>query len=341
MPCSLLPLCHPPGPVQVAIDKRPRDHMTLSQDGPLVLAFFFASPAGRWRSELLGVSKDARQALAKLEEVLASQRRALRDDAKKEGLVGICLLRGWRFCLGVSENSAVLLFKRAVAAGHKRAKDYGFLEHPLVASCMFLEGHDLQVQSSWLTLPGKVGGAHLLNAIDGAFQAYETFSEGYGVLPKPRPVLDILHKWLREHGDVHGGSYLWPVWSPIALATCLGLWPADLSLLLKRHHGQDIKAPSQPSRMQTREFLSPCHATDRAACLVMVDDVPCASSSWRTRKYSAKDMILAVAATKDLSNQSKAVANSEAWMRFWHGDKADHVMATLGQSGNNCHPDTS
>ena len=256
--------------------------------------------------------------------------------------MGICLLRGWRFCLGVSENPAVLLFKRAVAAGHKRAKEYGFLEHPVVASCMFLEGHDLEVQSCWLTLPGKVGGDHLLNAMDSWVQAYETFSEGCDVFPKPQPVPHILRKWVREHGYVHGGSYLWPVWSPIALATCLGLWPADLSLLLKRHHGQDIKAPSQPSRMQTRQFLSPAYATNRAACLAMFDDGPCASSSWRTRKYSAHDLILAVAATKDLSNLSKATANSEAWMRFWHGDKADHVMATLGQSGKkSCHPDTS
>ena len=334
VPCELLPHSDSlPRPVDNGIVAATGFHRCLQKRGPLLLAFMHASPDGRWRAVLGGKSQAAKDSTRMLEKALASKRRSLMDEAGQSGLAGVCLMRGWRYSLERSSDMCFWALKRAAAEEYKRCQQPGFLEHDVVAACVFAPGHAPAVQSSWLLLPAESGGGHIEQALPAQCLTQETFSRGFPMLAGVRPLSEVLDKWALEHGPRDGQSVIWPVWSPMAIAMSLGVWPGDVSFLMRRCRGHDVKAPIQPPPMDVALYLKPEFKELRASALAIDEEVQPEDIGCHERKYSAEDMILAVSATKTLTNLSKADASADAWLEFWHREQVKDVRDRLISCG--------
>ena len=138
MPCSLAI------PDSASARSVPRDssysasiERSVQKAAQLVLAFVFATPSGRWRAELSGEARQSQDALTLLSEGLASRGISLETDARPAGLFGLGVIQGWHVCLSCTEDEFLLKLKQGIAAGHPRSSKLGFLEHRVIASCIF------------------------------------------------------------------------------------------------------------------------------------------------------------------------------------------------------------
>ena len=75
--------------------------------------------------------------------------------------------------------------------------------------------------------------------------------------------------------------------SPLmAIAMSRGVWPGDVSFLMRRCRRQNVKAPTQPPPMDVALYMKPELEELRASALVMEEELQPEYSCRHERKYS-------------------------------------------------------
>ena len=210
----------------------------FGQLGPPTLVLLIADVEGPWSAELKGRST-ASKILAKRLAELPRQGQPVLDETTRATIVGLAVLRGWRFVQGQASTSDAHMLIQASLQHNARCKGQRFLEHEVLASAVlsFQGGCAIHPPEGWNAWPATYAGRTLLPSLTQRMASVSSKSASgmtdhlsQGNLKVER----ILAQWSAEFGLEVGSCSAWPVAPSLALAVARGQWDTDVSVKLRR-----------------------------------------------------------------------------------------------------------
>ena len=204
----------------------------VHEDGPLALVFFSGEPKARWCVELAGKGKPCVQLNQFLDRILAEH---LASNVSDHSVMGIGVLRGWKFLRELDGNHATLSLQRAAHFCRRRSAKLAFVGHPVLASAMFQTPKPMA--ADWRGLPPRTLGAQIRKMAElEAWGAVVTGAQG----SSPQHVISVatlIEKWEKTYGYMER-TLSWSTAPKLATALALGVIPMDITCLVRKKHCQ-------------------------------------------------------------------------------------------------------
>ena len=204
----------------------------VHEDGPLALVFFSGETKARWCVELAGMGKPCVQLNEFLDGILAEH---LASNVSDHSVMGIGVLRGWKYMRELDGNHATLSLQRAAHFCRRRSAKLAFVGHPVLASAMFQTPKPMA--ADWRGLPPRTLGAQIRKMAElEAWGAVVTGAQG----SSPRHVISVatlIEKWEKTYGYMER-TLSWSTAPKLATALALGVIPMDITCLVRKKHCQ-------------------------------------------------------------------------------------------------------
>jgi hypothetical protein len=234
----------------------------LQQQGPLIVVAFVAVPLGRW-CQLFGrhcVGSDSRKVLDSslvigkhmLDRFGAQVALVDSDSIEIPSIVGFGLVRSWDLVreYPVDPHSRCMIHE--LASLHRKSLILNFLRHDVLEGVLL----DCPVACciGWSELPDSAPIAQELLGTFSQMRCHRWSRTGHDVeLQASMQVCEVIRRWRIKH-SVRDNVYYWPLWSPLALAVSLGVWPCDISEIVQRDCGREWTPPVMPTRRMLQKF---------------------------------------------------------------------------------------
>ena len=136
----------------------------LSQDGPPALAIVVAVDGGRWHRELSRNDGPACNVLRLLHQRLDTSGADQMPRGNGSCVVGMVVLRSWRYMWQASVDELTMAFIDAARAARKRCSSVAFVQYPVLAAARTIS--PFVVQPGAILDPPATSGALLLHELE-------------------------------------------------------------------------------------------------------------------------------------------------------------------------------
>ena len=294
----------------------------VENDGPLTLALLIGQPRGRWWPELNGPAKQCKDARDRVAKVAGNALSGQGADV----LVGVVVVRGWRFVRGSASHLDTYALMAASEAFHRRREGQRFLEHEIVASASVRGGDGSPIEVSADITAGSPGfaGRRLLQQVLGSSASAEvTSGEGTRALGgggRRVAVSEVLASWKTHYAVDEAKCVAWPVLGALALAMAEGAWYGDVSVRHRRQiPGENTIAPTGPSVGLLRHFVG--QEVERVRPpdnVVVVSGQVWGGKRGAARGYHPQHILASLRAGQHVNNKAKVKQQMLNTLRFFH-----------------------
>ena len=302
---------------------RPPMSELLHKDGPMQVVAFIAVPMGRW-AFLRSLGHSAGDiVLDTLKMTDCDSENAFAD---RPTIVGLGLVRSWRFVHQVFGSGQSRTLAEAAQAARARQAPSRFLEHEVIETVhdrgteegralqKVMDDNPVMNQHQWLDSARTIRGSVFTG--DGHVQELGS----------------VLNGWMENDNSLFGqGLINWTVWGPFAVALAIVAWKWDISVIRQRQSPDELPlhAPTLPSEKSLAAFKKVLSVPDMP--FSPENSAPIATDQIMHRRgfvfaYTAPSMLRALRFSMHLKNnadlQEAAIAGAELYHHFAIDDRA-------------------